>query len=142
MPPGAVVAARTDPEHWLTVGVPAELPLLVGRGAVLMTAPPVETPVRMGVWERDPGVEARRVGWSALPADRRLRLRMSGLLWPEAAARLANSAAVTREGIGNGQLILFAQAPTFRASTLGSARLLLNAMIYGPGLGASAPITP
>ena len=142
MPQGAFLAARTDPEHWLTFGVAAELPVLVNSGTVLMAKHPAEAPVRLGVLDPNEGAEARRVGWSVVPSGKELRLRMSGLLWPEAAARLANSAAVTRERKGNGQVILFANSPTFRASTRGTARLLMNAMIYGPGFGANAPIEP
>jgi hypothetical protein len=86
--------------------------------------------------------EPPRVGWSALPPSTEMHLRMSGLLWPEATHRLANSAYVTREPLGRGQIILFATAPTFRAATLGPARVMLNAMIYGPGFGAAQPIRP
>lgn len=82
------------------------------------------------------------MGWSALPAGTEMHLRMSGLLWPEATHRLANSAYVTRESLGRGQIILFATGPAFRAATLGPARLMLNAMIYGPGFGAAQPIRP
>ena len=141
MPQGAFLAARTDAEHWLTVGGGDVLPILVNSDSVLMSKPPVETPVRLGVLEPASG-PALRNGWSVIPKNYRLSLRMSGLLWPEAAGRLANSAAVTRERMGRGQLILFANTPTFRASTHGTARLLLNALIYGPGLGANPPITP
>ena len=142
MPQGAFLAARTDPEHWLTFGVGSELPVLVANSTVLMAKQPVEAPVRLGLFEKRAGAEARRIGWSAVPSGYDLRLRMSGLLWPEAAGRLANSAAVTRESVGSGQVILFANPPTFRGSSRGTARLLLNAMIYGPGLGASATIEP
>ncbi len=142
MPQGAFLATRTDPEHWLTYGVGLELPVLTRGSRVLMAAHPVETPVRFGVLDPTAGAKPRQVGWSVVPAGHDLRLRMSGLLWPEAAGRLANSAAVTREQLGNGQVILFANSPTFRASTRGTARLLLNALIYGPGLGADAPIVP
>jgi hypothetical protein len=110
-----------------------------------MAAPPVEAPVRYGVHSSaEAGADGAvaRVGWAPQPAGQELRLRMSGLLWPEAAHRLAGSAYVTRERKGRGQIILFAHPPTFRASTLGSARLLANAMIYGPGLGASHAIEP
>lgn len=86
--------------------------------------------------------EPPRVGWSALPLGTEMHLRMSGLLWPEATHRLANSAYVTREPLGRGQIILFATRPTFRAATLGPARMLLNALIYGPGYGAAQPIRP
>lgn len=86
--------------------------------------------------------EPPRVGWSALPPGTEMHLRMSGLLWPEATHRLANSAYVTRESLGHGQIIFFATGPTFRAATLGPARIMLNAMIYGPGFGATQPIRP
>ena len=71
-----------------------------------------------------------------------MRLRMSGLLWPEAADRLANAAYVTRESLEAGQLILFASDPTFRGAALGSSRIFANAITLGPGMGASEPIKP
>jgi hypothetical protein len=60
---------------------------------------------------------------------------MSGLLWPEAAQRIANSAFLTRERKGLGQIIMFSGEPIFRGATLGTNRLLLNAIVYGPGMG-------
>ena len=86
--------------------------------------------------------EVPRVGWAALPDGYEMYLRMSGLLWPEAAQRLANAAVVTRESMGSGQVILFAEPPNFRAATLGQARVFLNALVYGPGFGAVQPIQP
>jgi hypothetical protein len=165
MPQGAFLAGRTDPEHWLTVGCGEHLPLLAGRVPVLMAADGVAAPVRFGVFspaaeppakkqeKRKPGkgedasAEAApkpvpRAGWAALPSGQELRLRMSGLLWPEAAHRLANAAWVTRERSGRGQVILFASEPLFRGAALGTGRVLLNAIVYGPGLGASQPIEP
>jgi hypothetical protein len=71
-----------------------------------------------------------------------MRLRMSGLLWPEAADRLANAAYATRESVGAGQLILFAADPNFRGAALGTARIFANAIVLGPGMGASEPIKP
>lgn len=86
--------------------------------------------------------ETPRVGWCVLPPETELRLRMSGLLWPEAAQRLANAAYLTREPFGRGQVILFAEPPAFRGAARGTERLLLNAMVYGPGCGASPVIRP
>ena len=63
------------------------------------------------------------------------RLQLGGLLWPEAAGRLANTAYATREGKGRGQVILFLNEPEFRGWTLGTRRMLVNAILYGPGLG-------
>jgi hypothetical protein len=44
--------------------------------------------------------------------------------------------------VGSGQLILFAEDPTFRAAALGTSRIFANAVILGPGMGASEPIKP
>ncbi len=169
MPQGALVAARVDAKHWLTFGCEEPLPVLALRNPVLMAAEGVEVPVRLGYLSKVEGKpddnanadakdksdssdkkdadkkekkEPPRVGWSALPPGTEMHLRMSGLLWPEATHRLANSAYVTREPVGRGQVILFATRPTFRAATLGPARMMLNAMIYGPGYGAAQPIRP
>ena len=81
-------------------------------------------------------------GWSVLPENQNLLLRMSGLLWPEAAHRLASTAWVTRERLGRGQIILMAGAPGFRGATLGTMRILANAIVYGPGFGAEPVIEP
>ena len=32
--------------------------------------------------------------------------------------------------------------PTFRAAALGASRIFANAIMFGPGLGASEPIKP
>ncbi|MBL0922777.1 MAG: hypothetical protein IBJ10_11710 [Phycisphaerales bacterium] len=155
MPQGAFVAARTDDRHWLTCGVGDEMSLLTLGDAVLMAPEGVDAPVRIGVLEPAPKqpadedeadddkpAERARRGWSALPDGYTLRVRLSGLLWPEAAARLANSAYLTREGLGNGQVILFAGSPTYRGAAIGSTRLFLNAVVYGPGCGADGVIVP
>ena len=81
-------------------------------------------------------------GWTLAPPGQELRVRMSGLLWPEASDRIAHSAYLTRERIGNGQVILFSCSPTFRAATLGTSRVLSNAIVLGPGMGASEPVRP
>jgi hypothetical protein len=155
MPAGALVAGRFSPEHWLTLGCEAPLPLLIRRCPILMSKPGVETAVRLGylVSNESPispsvendlteGDEKPRDGWAATPGNGDLYLRMSGLLWPEATHRLAHAAYLTRESVGDGQVILFADSPNFRASTLGTARLLMNAIVYGPGFGARQPIRP
>ena len=92
---------------------------MISGGYAFMSKYPVATPVRLT--EKD-------------------HLRLSGLLWPEARARWANSAYATVERMGNGQLILFASDPFFRGYFEGTGRLLLNAIVLGPGLGASPPV--
>ncbi|HEY5552576.1 MAG TPA: M14 family metallopeptidase [Opitutaceae bacterium] len=148
MPQGAIVAARVDTEHWLTAGAGARLPVFTTDAPVLVAPGGVESPVRFGVFEAaepaesDAKPEAAYVGWSVVPAGQKIELRMAGLLWPEAAQRLANAAYVTRESVGKGQVILFAGRPSFRAAALGTQRLLMNAIVNGPGMGASGPIIP
>ncbi|MFQ5413218.1 MAG: hypothetical protein ACE5E6_02045, partial [Phycisphaerae bacterium] len=118
-PDGTMLAAELDPEHWLAFGAGAKLPVLVSGGYVYMSKYPVATPVRL--------VEARR-------------LRLSGLLWPEARKRHADSAYATVERVGRGQIILFASDPFFRGYFEGTGRLLLNAVLLGPGMGTSAAV--
>ena len=67
-------------------------------------------------------------------------IRLSGLLWPEARKRWGDTAYATVERIGAGQVVLFATEPLFRGYFEGSGRLLLNAVILGPGMGTSQPI--
>jgi hypothetical protein len=161
MPFGAAVAGRADDRHWLTVGTGPMLPVLWTSREVLVTKSGAQAPVRVGVLQPDlpvkpttavpPSLEAKRDqeaetrpthGWSTLPPPYSLDLRLSGLLWPEASARLASSAYLTREPVGSGQVILFASSPLFRAATTGTARLFQNAVVFGPGLGSDPVIAP
>ena len=71
-----------------------------------------------------------------------LNIKMSGLVWPEASQRIANSAYLTREKVGKGQIILFSGEPNFRGAARGTNRLWLNAVIYGSGLGTDPIINP
>lgn len=145
MPRGAFVAARCDSRHWLTSGCAGALPVLFGSDQPLMAAGPVDAPLRLGVFAPSSArgaSEWRAYGWAAVPPGQELRLRMGGLLWPEAQERLANTAWVTREPMGRGQVILFATTPAFRGAALGMQRVLGNAVVYGPGLGTAPLILP
>ncbi|MSU48097.1 MAG: hypothetical protein EXS37_03245 [Opitutus sp.] len=138
------------------------MPVAYGGNTILMVPPGAQAPVRLGFFNTVPEAEkpaeepkkddakkedAKKPekippGWTVAPPGHELRLRMSGLLWPEAAERIANSAYVAREGVRSGQVILFASSPMFRAGALGTTRIFSNAVVYGPGLGASQPIRP
>jgi len=118
-PGGVFVRADLDREHWLCFGLDKNLPVMIGGSNVFMAMQPARTPVRLSEGEA---------------------LRLSGLLWPEARERFANSAYLTVERVGSGQIILFAFDPMFRGYTEGSGRMLLNAVIFGPGLGTSQPV--
>lgn len=141
MPSGAMVASRTDQKHWLTYGVDAELPVLTSNAPLFMVKEGAEAIVRYGVLVNNKKAEVKQVGWATTPKGTDLYLRMSGLIWPEAAQRLSNTAYLTREPKGKGQVIMFANKPNFRGASKGTARLLLNAIVYGPGLGAKAVLS-
>lgn len=114
-PQGTILRVNLDPDHWLTAGLPDSLPVMIATENAFLSRRPVETAGRLA------------------PAA---ALRLSGLLWPEARARLADSAYLTRESRGRGEIILFAGQPCFRGQFTGSMRLLENALLMGPGLGA------
>ena len=141
MPSGAMVAGQVDTLHWMSFGTPKILPLLYENHPVLMTKGRQQAVVRVGVLGEDSGAsEAQTINWSTVPPGNALTVRMSGLIWPEAAARIANSAYVTRERVGKGQVILFSGQPNFRGSTRGVGRIWLNALVYGAGLGTSPKV--
>lgn len=50
-------------------------------------------------------------------------------------AKVANSAAIIATGSGSGEVVLFADDPTYRGYWLGTARLFLNAVFFGNLLG-------
>jgi hypothetical protein len=118
MPRGAILRANLDEEHWLSSGIEVKVPVILYTDLAFMSKSPVQTVARLA------DVDS---------------LRLSGLLWPEARERWAKTAYLTREGLGKGQVILFAFQPNFRGYFFGSERLLINALLLGPGLGTSKP---
>jgi hypothetical protein len=117
-PQGAILRAHADLEHWLTYGCGKEVPVFLEGSYAFLSRHPVSTPLRLA------------------PAD---GLRLSGLLWPEAGVRLAGTAYATVERLGHGQIVLFASHPAFRAYFQTTSRVLLNAVLIGPGAGTQRP---
>ncbi len=117
-PRGAILKVDLDPEHWLSFGVGEKVPVLVYSSDAFMAKEPVQTAGRFAKSDK---------------------LRLGGLLWPEARNRWAQTAYLTRESKGKGQVILFAAPPNFRGYFNGAERLLVNAFLLGPGLGAEIP---
>jgi hypothetical protein len=112
---GAHLRLDLDQDVWLNWGLARdEMPALIRASDTLVAEPPVKVAARFAEIDR---------------------LHLGGLLWPETAGRLAHTAYLTREGLGRGQVILFLSEPEFRGWTLGTRRLLTNAVLYGPGLG-------
>ncbi|MFC1604305.1 M14 family metallopeptidase [Planctomycetota bacterium] len=118
-PTGTFLAGTVNTEHWLGFGLQDKLPVMFWGSNALMSKHPVQTVVRL--------------------ADKN-EMRLSGLLWPEAGQRIANTAFVTVESVGRGQIILFATDPTYRMWLPCMQRLFLNATLLGPGMGASQPL--
>lgn len=143
MPSGAFVSGRVDQKHWLTFGTIDTLPLLYSNFPVLMAGSGSKAVIRIGELIKDTNQDTyKTINWSDIPAGNDLNVRMSGLVWPEASARIANSAYLTQERYGKGQIILFSGEPNFRGSTLGTNRVWLNAVVYGSGMGTSTRINP
>ncbi|MBD3274567.1 MAG: hypothetical protein GF372_04615 [Candidatus Marinimicrobia bacterium] len=119
MPRGVFMNLQLNEEHWLAFGSPEKIPALLYTSYAYLTKDPVETAGRLS------------------GAD---ELRVSGLLWPEARQRWAETAYVTRESSGKGQIILFAGEPLFRGYTFGTGKLLMNAVLFGPGFGTQTQV--
>ncbi|MDC3248160.1 M14 family metallopeptidase [Gammaproteobacteria bacterium] len=142
MPSGAFVSGRVDITHWLTFGATDTIPLLYSNYPVLMSDSKTDAVIRIGELSSNEDVNTyRSLNWSDVPPGNDLNIRMSGLVWPEASVRIANSAYLTQETYGNGQIILFSGEPNFRGSSLGTNRLWLNAVIYGSGLGTKSNLS-
>jgi len=114
MPRGALLRVDLHDESWLTYGLGETATVMFRSDDSLIATPPATTAARF------PEID---------------RLHLGGLLWPEAAARLSGTAYAVREGVGRGQVVLFASEPTFRRWMTESERMFVNAVLMGPGLG-------
>lgn len=121
-PAGVILRGEADPTSWVTAGVcfqtsnmegdePRALAVPFAGSSVLL--PKVRPSVRLAQGSK---------------------MRLSGLVWPEARARIEGSAWLTVERLGRGQLISFAASPVFRGSWRGTSRLFGNAVLIGPGM--------
>ncbi len=118
-PRGVIMRVNLDQTHWLNFGLGERLPVMFYSSNAFLAKRPLEVPARFANAEK---------------------LRLSGLLWPEARGRWANTVYAAREGIGNGQMILFADQTNFRSYFYGSGRMLINAMLLGPGFGSKPAV--
>jgi len=114
MPQGALLRADLDPEFWLNFGLPDDITVWFGGDDTIIAS----SPVTIG---------------ALFPEISRMHL--GGLLWPEGAARMTQTAYATRDRVGKGQVILFAANPVFRRWMKDTERMFMNAVLLGPGLG-------
>ncbi len=117
-PRGAIVAVDLDPEDWLAYGCAPTIPALLNTNRTFVT--------------KSVQVSARLES-----AD---RVRLSGLFWEEARARWAESVYAAHNSSGKGQVVVFVSTPNFRGYFYGAERLLLNALLLGPGCGTATRV--
>jgi hypothetical protein len=118
-PRGAILRVELDDQHWLTNGCTGEVPVMFNSNYAYLAGRGVQVTGRL--------------------ADEK-KIRVAGLVWPEARDRWGKSAWLVRETKGKGQVIVFATLPNFRGYFHGAERLLLNAMFLGPGFGTRRTI--
>jgi hypothetical protein len=78
-PQGVIMRLELNPEHWLSFGTGGRASAIIYSASALLAKDPVQ-------------VAARIAGPD--------KMRLSGLLWPEARERWANTAFCTRESMG------------------------------------------
>jgi len=112
--PGAIVRVTADTLSPLMAGIrDLEFPVMVSGGFVLATPRNLR-----------PGEAVLRYAPAA-------RVRLSGYLWPEAPARLAETPYLWTERVGGGRIIAFAGDPNYRDLWRGLLPLFGNAVFLG-----------
>jgi hypothetical protein len=111
--PGSIFRATLDRTHWLTGGYERDqLPVFLETSALLRPSEKGANPVAF------------------TGAD----LTLAGFTWPENTEKyLRNSVWAAVESVGSGSVILFAENPVYRGFWRGPAKLLTNAVLFGPG---------
>ena len=112
--PGALLRATVNHDHFLTFGYEQDMqPVLVATDAFY---------------------KKTDTGTNVLTFDAE-NLRLSGFVWPGNTERLLRgTAAVIDEPVEDGHLVLFADEPGYRQIWHGTTRMLINALLYAPGL--------
>jgi len=110
---GVLLKAKTDPDHWITAGVPETVYAVVTGRAVF-------TPIKL-----DKGVNA---AYFVGPGE----LLAGGYLWEENRKQLAYKPLMVIERQGRGFVVGFTADPNYRAYMDGLNLLFLNAVFRGP----------
>ena len=118
--PGALFRADLDPRSFLSYGYPEQ-------GSKIEIAIPIAG---------DKFYLARKEGGSVvkLAEDEKTKKLLTGWAWPDDTEKnLANTVWLQDAPVGRGHAVLFTNDPTARAMWPGLWKMLLNAMIIGPG---------
>lgn len=111
---GAFLRVNLDLEHWLAAGTDGQI-------AGLLDGQRIFTPLKLD--------KGRNVAVYGGPEP---DLVISGLVWEDAKAQLANKAFLMHQPTGQGHVIAFAEDPNFRAFTEATELLFINAVLLGP----------
>jgi hypothetical protein len=110
--PGAIFRATLDRTHWLTYGYERDqLPVLLENSRMIKPSEKGANPVVF-------------VGQD---------LTLGGFTWPNNTERfLRRSTWAAVESFGDGRVVVFAENPVYRGFWRGTAKLLTNAVLFGP----------
>jgi hypothetical protein len=112
--PGSHFDVVLDRTHWLTSGYEDQRITVLMEGSSFLTL--------------------SKEGANVAVFPRTGRLHRAGFIWPDNTERLLrNSAFLIHEPTGRGHVVLFANEPFFRAWWHALDRLVLNAIVMGPG---------
>jgi len=109
--PGTIFKATLDMSHWLTLGyAQPELAVMLSGSAPLLPSKKGDNPVAF-------------VGEG---------LVLSGFVWPTTEEQLQKTVWAASERQGRGNVVMMADDPLYRGFWRGTARLLTNAILFGP----------
>jgi len=111
---GGILRVVLDIEHPLAAGTDGEIGALVDGNRVFR-------PITLD--------DGTNVGRYAELED----LVLSGVVWEESRAQLASKAFLIHQPVGRGQIVAFAEDPSYRAYTEATQLLFMNAVLLGPG---------
>ena len=107
-PQGVIMRIDLDEEHWLSFGLGSDVPIMVDNSYSYVSKDNSDVAGRFASYDN---------------------VKISGILWPEARERWANSVYCARESVGKGQVILFATDPNFREYWKDSNMLIITAVL-------------
>ncbi|HSW28518.1 MAG TPA: M14 family zinc carboxypeptidase [Longimicrobiales bacterium] len=112
--PGAILRVLLDTDHWLSAGTDGDIGAMV-EGSRIFSPITLDAGTNVGRYADEDG------------------LVLSGIVWDDAQPQLANKAFLIHQPVGRGQLVAFAEDPTYRAYAETTELLFMNAVLLGPG---------